>query len=74
MENVLEAAEALEQGTKHLQREVGVRSVSSLTQVPRKTAEGQPEVGLPTTDSNLKTLGLGPCAQVQQSLGRNGHS
>ena len=48
MENVSEAAEALEQGTKHLQREVGVRSVSSLTQVPRKIAEGQPEVGLPT--------------------------
>ena len=61
-------------GYKALQREVGMRSVSSVTQMSRKIAEGQPELGLPTTDTNLKTSCPEPCAQVQQSLGRNGHA
>lgn len=68
-ETISEAAEGLEQGTKHF-RERWAWGLSSLTQMRRKVAEGQPELRLPTADSNLKTLH----AQVQRGLDSNGHS
>lgn len=40
---------------KALWTEVGTRSLSSLAQIPRNVVEGQPELGLPTTDMNLHT-------------------